>query len=60
MEYAIRQSVAIAQEGAEVHFLCKPSFPRERLEAGIKVWDFDKSRVASDKRRGLLGKILRV
>jgi hypothetical protein len=60
MEYAIRQSAAIAQEGAEVHFLCKPSFPVERLADGIKVWEFDKSRGPSDQRRGLAGKILRV
>jgi hypothetical protein len=50
MEYAIRQSAAaIAREGVEVHFLCKPSFPVERLAAGIKVWEFDKSRVAFDQ-----------
>jgi len=56
MEYAIRQSVAIAQEGVEVHFLCKPSFPVERLAAGIKVWEFDKSRETSFESRGQLKK----
>ena len=60
MEYAIRQSAAIAREGVEVHFLCKPSFPVERLGAGMKVWEFNKSRGPSDHRRGLAGKILRV
>ena len=60
MEYAIRQSSAIAREGVEVHFLCKPSFPVERLAAGIKVWEFDKSRAQSDQCRGLAGKIFRV
>lgn len=34
MEYAIRQSAAISREGVEVHFLCKPSFPVERLAEG--------------------------
>ncbi len=37
MEYAIRQSAAIAREGVEVHFLCKPSFPVERFAEGISV-----------------------
>jgi glycosyltransferase involved in cell wall biosynthesis len=60
MEYAIRQSAAIAREGVEVHFLCKPSFPVERLEAGIKVWEFDKSRESRGERRGPAGKIFRV
>ena len=60
MEYAIRQSEAIAREGVEVHFLCKSSFPVERLADGIKVWEFDKSRGPRDQRRGLAGKILRV
>ena len=60
LEYAIRQSAAIAREGVEVHFLCKSSFPVERLEAGIEVWEFNKSRGPSDQRRGLAGKILRV
>ena len=53
MEYAIRQSAAISREGVEVHFLCKPSFPVERLADGIKVLEFDKSRGPRDKRRGL-------
>ena len=60
MEYAIRQSAAVARVGVEVHFLCKPSFPAERLAAGIKVWEFNKSRGPSDQRRGLAGKIFRV
>ena len=60
MEYAIRQSAAISREGVEVHFLCKPSFPVERLADGIRVWEFGKSRGSRDKRRGLAGKIFRV
>ena len=60
MEYAIRQSAAIAREGVEVHFLCKPSFPVERLATGIVVQKFVESRVSSVQRRGLAGKILRV
>ena len=40
MEYAIRQSAAIAQEGVEVHFLCKPSFPVERLVGGVELHKF--------------------
>jgi glycosyltransferase involved in cell wall biosynthesis len=60
MEYAIRQSAAISREGVEVHFLCKPSFPVERLADGIKVLEVDKSRGPRDKRRGLAGKIFRV
>ena len=57
MEYAIRQSAAIAHEGVEVYFLCKESFPKERLAAGIVVEKFVESRVLSDLRRGLVGKI---
>ena len=57
MEYAIRQSAAIAHEGVEVYFLCKESFPKERLAAGIVVEKFVESRVLSDQRRGLVGKI---
>jgi len=57
MEYAIRQSAAISDEGVEVHFLCKESFPKERLAAGIVVEKFVESRVLSDQRRGLVGKI---
>jgi len=60
MEYAIRQSEAIAREGVEVHFLCKSSFPVARLADGIKVWEFNKSRGPSDQSRGLAGKIFRV
>ena len=60
MEYAIRQSAAISDEGIELHFLCKPSFPVMRLADGIKVWEFDKSRGPTDRRRGSVGKILRV
>ena len=37
MEYAIRQSAALARAGLEVVFLCKPSFPEERLAEGINV-----------------------
>ena len=36
MEYAIRQSAAIAREGVEVHFLCKDSFPKERLGESLE------------------------
>ena len=60
LEYAIRQAAAIAREGVEVHFLCKPSFPVERLADGIKVWEFNKIRGPSDQPRGLAGKIFRV
>jgi glycosyltransferase involved in cell wall biosynthesis len=60
LEYAIRQSEAIAREGVEVHFLCKPSFPVERLADGIVVQKFVESRMSSVQRRGLAGKILRV
>jgi len=57
MEYAIRQSAAIAREGVEVHFLCKASFPVERLGDGIKVWEFDKSRESRVESQGLAGKL---
>jgi hypothetical protein len=60
MEYAIRQSAAISREGVEVHFLCKPSFPVERLADGIVVQKFVESRMSSVQRRGLAGKIFRV
>lgn len=40
MEYAIRQSAAIAREGAEMHFLCKPSFPAERLMGEVELHKF--------------------
>ena len=36
MEYAIRQSAAIARVGVEVHFLCKDSFPKERLGESLE------------------------
>lgn len=57
MEYAIRQSAAIVREGVEVHFLCKASFPVERLGAGIVIEKFEESRVASVQRRGVAEKI---
>ena len=67
MEYAIRQSAALVNQGVEVHFLCKESFPKERLAGGIRVREFGKSRGARDERRaskkqarGLVGKIGRV
>jgi glycosyltransferase involved in cell wall biosynthesis len=67
MEYAIRQSAALVNQGVEVHFLCKDSFPKERLAGGIRVREFGKSRGARDERRaskkqarGLVGKIGRV
>ena len=60
MEYAIRQSAAIARGGVEVHFLCKPSFPVERLADGIVVERFKVSRESTVQCRGLAGKILQV
>ena len=36
MDYAIRQSEAIAKEGVEVYFLCKDSFPKERLGESLE------------------------
>ena len=57
MEYAIRQSAAIAQEDVEVHFLCKPSFPAERLADGIILEKFQERRGARGERRGLAGKL---
>jgi len=44
MEYAVRQAAAIALEGLEVHFLCKESFPRQRLATGIRVINFEAGR----------------
>lgn len=44
MEYAVRQAAAIALEGWEVHFLCKESFPRQRLATGIRVINFESGR----------------
>ena len=60
MEYAIRQSAAIARGGVEVHFLCKPSFPVGRLADGIVVEKFKASRESTVQCRGLAGKILQV
>ena len=61
MEYAIRQSAALVNQGAEVHFLCKDSFPKERLAAGISVEILKSGKADILKNaRGLLGKILRV
>ena len=60
MEYAIRQSAALVNQGAEVHFLCKESFPKERLAAGIVVEKIVESRVSRGQRRGVAGKIFRV
>jgi glycosyltransferase involved in cell wall biosynthesis len=57
MEYAIRQSEAIALEGCEVHFLCKESFPVERLGAGIILEKFQERRGARGESRGLAGKL---
>ncbi len=53
MEYAIRQSAALARAGVEVVFLCRRSFPSERLAEGIREREFG-------ERRGPLGKIFRV
>jgi len=44
MEYAIRQSAALVNQGMEVHFLCKESFPKERLAAGIRVINLEAGR----------------
>lgn len=44
MEYAIRQSAALVNSGVEVVFLCKGTFPRERLANGIRVGEFNKRR----------------
>lgn len=46
MEYAVRQAAAIALEGWEVHFLCKESFPKQRLPTGIRVINFEAGREA--------------
>ena len=40
MEYAIRQSAALLNQGVEVHFLCEETFPKERLAAGIVAIEF--------------------
>ncbi|MCX6975831.1 MAG: glycosyltransferase [Verrucomicrobia bacterium] len=40
MEYAIRQSAALINQGVEVHFLCEETFPKERLAAGIVALEF--------------------
>ena len=67
MEYAIRQSAALVNSGVEVVFLCKGTFPRERLADGIRVWEFNKrrgargeGRASKKQARGLVGKIGRV
>jgi len=44
MEYALRQAAAIALEGCEVHFLCKESFPKQRLATGIRLINFKAER----------------
>ena len=61
MEYAIRQSAAISREEVEVHFLCKPSFPVERLAEGIKIETLKSGQADTLKNaRGVFGKIGRV
>ena len=67
LDYAVYQAGALLKDaskrdgnGFELHFLCQNSFPVERLPAGIKVWEFEKSRESRVESRGLLGKILRV
>lgn len=60
MEYAIRQYAALVNQGVEVHFLCRESFPKGRLADGIVVENFVESRVSRVQRRGLAGKIFRV
>ncbi len=57
MEYAIRHSAAIAREGVEVHFLCKPSFPAERLGTGIILEKFQERRGARGESRRFAGKL---
>jgi glycosyltransferase involved in cell wall biosynthesis len=57
MEYAIRHSAAIASEGVEVHFLCKPSFPTERLGTGMILERFQERRGARGESRRLVGKL---
>jgi glycosyltransferase involved in cell wall biosynthesis len=39
-EYAILQCEALQKTGISVSFLCKPTFPKERLEEGICVVEF--------------------
>jgi glycosyltransferase involved in cell wall biosynthesis len=67
MEYAIRQSAALVRAGIEVDFLCKETFPKERLAEGIRVREFVKSRGTRDEGRatkkqprGVFGKVARV
>jgi len=67
LDYAVYQVAALLKEasktdghGFELHFICHKSFPIERIPAGIKVWEIEKSRVTGDQCRGLGGKILRV
>ena len=43
-EYAIRQSAALVNQGVEVHFFCKDTFPHRRLSAGIRVIHFEAGR----------------
>jgi len=52
LEYAIRQSAAIAKEGVEVVFFCKPSLPKERLGEGVRVTEFGGCRGARVEGRG--------
>jgi glycosyltransferase involved in cell wall biosynthesis len=59
MEYAIRQSAALTEAGVEVYFLCKTTFPKERLGEGIRASEFGKSRESRGEGRGPLGKIFR-
>jgi hypothetical protein len=61
MEYAIRQSAALAKAGVEVVFLCKPSFPKERLGEKIRVEILKSAKAEKLKYgEGMVGKIGRV
>ena len=61
MEYVIRQSAALAKAGVEVVFLCKPSFPKERLGEKIRIEILKSAKAEKLKYgEGMVGKIGRV
>ena len=61
MEYAIRQTAALAYAGVEVVFLCKPSFPKERLGEKIRIEILKSAKAEKLKYgEGMVGKIGRV
>ena len=41
MEYAILQCDSLAKEGVSVFFLCKSSFPKERLSSAVEIIEFE-------------------